>query len=62
MEIRAMDEENSRSLFGTAELDENGISLTGLIELFSRPPQRKQLNWTLESGPITVEQLRQRGA
>ncbi len=62
MEIRANDGDGSRGLFGPAEIGESGISLTGLIEIFSRPPAREQRNWTLEAGPITLEQLRQRGA
>lgn len=62
MEIRAMAEQDSRGLFGAADITESGISLNGLIEFLSRPPRPDQPSWTLEAGPVTLEQLRQRGA
>jgi len=60
MEIRAEDERESR-LFGRDNITDAGISLTSLIERFSRPPRATQQHWTLEAGPKTLEQLRRGG-
>lgn len=59
MEIRA--EERDRRLFGRDNITDDGISLTSLIEKFSRLPQTAQLRWILEEGPVTLAQLRRGG-
>jgi hypothetical protein len=57
LEIRAEDGREG-PLFGRPVTDA-GISLTSLIELFSRPPQAQQSRWgPYESGPYTLEDLR----
>ncbi len=57
LEIRAEDGRNG-PLFGRPVTDA-GISLTSLIELFSRPPQDQQSHWgPYESGPYTLDELR----
>lgn len=38
---------------------DSGISLTGLIELFSRPPLPSQTRWTLQQGPVRLNDIRQ---
>lgn len=60
MEIRAEDE-SERRLFGRDNISDAGISLTSLIERLSRPPKSTQPRWTLEAGPVTLEQLRRGG-
>lgn len=60
MEIRAEDE-HERRLFGRDNITDEGISLTSLVEKFSRLPQATQLRWMLEAGPVTLEQLRRGG-
>lgn len=60
MEIRAEDERESR-LFGRDNITDSGISLTSLIERFSKPSKANQPRWVLDAGPITLEQLRRGG-
>jgi hypothetical protein len=45
-------------LFGREDLSESGISLNGLVEIFSRPAQTDQPHWTIEAGPMTLGELR----
>ena len=57
VEIRAEDGRDG-PLFGRS-LTDAGISLTSLIELFSRPPQAQQSRWgPYEAGPFTIDELR----
>ena len=57
LEIRAEDGRDG-PLFGRPITDA-GISLTSLIELFSRPPQSQQSRWgPYEAGPFTIAELR----
>ncbi len=57
LEIRAEDGRDG-PMFGRPVTDA-GISLTSLIELFSRPPQSQQSRWgPYESGPYTLDELR----
>jgi hypothetical protein len=57
LEIRAEDGKDG-PLFGRP-LTDAGISLTSLIELFSRPPQSQQSHWgPYEAGPFTLDELR----
>jgi hypothetical protein len=45
-------------LFGRESITESGISLNSLIDLFSRPAQKEQPHWTLEAGPLTLDELK----
>src|SRR5579871_6779348 len=57
LEIRAEDGREG-PLFGRP-LTDAGISLTSLIEIFSRPPQGQQSRWgPFEAGPFTLDELR----
>lgn len=64
LEIRAEDGKDG-PLFGRP-LTEAGISLTSLIEIFSRPPQSQQTHWgPFEAGPFRLAELKrapQRGS
>jgi hypothetical protein len=57
LEIRAEDGKDG-PLFGRP-LTDAGISLTSLIEIFSRPPQSQQSRWgPYEAGPFTLDELK----
>lgn len=57
-EIRAEDGKGS-PLFGRGSISDSGISLTSLIELFSRPPAAQQSHWgPFEAGPYTLDELK----
>jgi hypothetical protein len=60
VDIRAQAPAKSGDLFGRG-ISDSGISLSSLIEIFSRPAQAQQPHWTAEAGPITVDQLRRHG-
>jgi hypothetical protein len=60
MDIRAVEESETR-LFGRGNITDAGISLTSLLERFSRPSKSTQPHWILEAGPLTLEQLRRGG-
>jgi hypothetical protein len=60
LDIRAEEETESR-LFSRRDISDAGISLNGLIEIFSKPSRATQAHWTLEAGPVTLEQLRRGG-
>lgn len=60
LEIRAEDGRDASPLFGRGNISDSGISLTPLIEIFSHPAQVTQPHWTLETGPVTLDEL-QRG-
>lgn len=49
LDVRAEDARNSAQLIG-----EPGISLTALIEIFSRPSRSQQARWTLQRGPLRI--------
>jgi hypothetical protein len=57
LDIRTVEESESR-LFSRSDISDAGISLNGLIELFSKPSRATQAHWVLEAGPLTLEQLR----
>jgi hypothetical protein len=59
MEIRA-EKEHERNVF-TNSIDEDGISLKGFIEVFSRKAEKAEPRWLLESERVTLEQLRRGG-
>ena len=54
-ELRAEDPRDALGIIGGS-----GISLTRLIEVFSRPAGAAQPRWTLDAGPLTAADLRQR--
>jgi hypothetical protein len=58
LEIRAEDSRDPVPLFGRGGVGESGISLATLIEIFSRPLQAAQQHWSVDAGPITLDQLR----
>ena len=58
LEIRAQNAKNSTNLFGRENLSESGISLNGLVEIFSRPAQTDQPHWNLDAGPMTLNEVR----
>jgi hypothetical protein len=60
LDIRA-DEESEPRLFSRSDISDAGISLNGLVELFSKPSRATQSHWYLEAGPVTLEQLRRGG-
>jgi hypothetical protein len=59
LEIRAEDGKDG-SLFGRGargSVNESGISLSGLIDLFSRPPQQQSHWGPYDTGPVTLEEI-----
>jgi hypothetical protein len=52
LELRVADSRELASVVG-----EPGISITGLIELFSRKPGGDDLRWSLEAGPLRLAEL-----
>ena len=54
IEIRSEDEKDGPPLLGPGD----GISIAGLIDLFSRPVRRQQQRWLLESGPFRLAEYR----
>jgi hypothetical protein len=53
LEVRAVEPARDAELF-----DSNGISLSNLVELLSRPARRDESRWSFESGAIQVAGLR----
>ena len=58
LEVRAQQNRPGGSPFGRDKLTESGISLNGLVEVFSRPAQSDQPHWTVEAGPFTLGEIR----
>ena len=58
LEIRAEDAKETGLPFGRGNITDSGINLTSLIELFSRPASATQPHWNVETGPVTLEELR----
>ena len=57
-EIRA-DDQKDGPLFGRGSIGDSGISLTSLIEVFSRPARAQQSHWgPYDAGPFTLEDLK----
>jgi hypothetical protein len=54
LEIRAVDLRDARAI-----LTEPGISLTALIEIFSRPTRSQQPKWNLQHGPVRLNEVKQ---
>lgn len=57
LDIRAQDGKDG-PLFARDNISQTGISLTSLIEIFSRPAQSQQSRWILDAGPLTLEELK----
>ena len=53
LDLRAEDPQDQLGIVGEA-----GISITRLIDLFSRPPRDKQPRWNLHNGPYRMSDLR----
>jgi hypothetical protein len=63
LDIRAEEPLRDGGLFGRGDIGESGISLTPLIEVFSRPPRSQQPHWIFKRGPETLDQVtRARGS
>jgi hypothetical protein len=58
VEVRVPPDGKSGNPFGRENISESGINLTGLIELFSRPPASTQPHWTFDTGPVTLEEVK----
>jgi hypothetical protein len=58
LEIRAEDGKEAGLPFGRGNITDSGISLTSLIVIFSRPAATTQPHWTIETGPVTLDELR----
>lgn len=58
LEIRAQDGKEAGLPFGRGNITDSGISLTSLIEIFSRPAATTQPHWQVETGPVTLDELR----
>lgn len=62
LDIRAEDPSRDSALFGPGNIGEAGISLTSLLEVFSRPPRAQQPHWIFDTEqPFTLDQLRRGG-
>ena len=58
LEIRAEDVKETGQPLVRGSITDSGISLTPLIEIFSRPAATTQPHWNIETGPITLDELR----
>ena len=55
VEVRAGDGRSSSPL-----LNEPGVSLTTLIEIFSRPARTQQQKWSVQAGPVRLKDIRRK--
>jgi hypothetical protein len=51
LDVRAVEAREARLV------DEDGLSLTSLIDLLSRPSRREPNRWTLETGPVSFSTI-----
>jgi hypothetical protein len=59
LEIRAQESmKDPVQLFDRGNISETGISLNGLVEIFSRPAAAAQPHWTVDTGPLTLDDVR----
>lgn len=59
LEIRAQEAaRNNPPLFGRGNIGESGVSLTSLVEIFSRPASTSQPHWILDAGPVTLDEIK----
>ena len=54
LDIRTDDSSSHTPLFTSAD----NFNLTALVNLFSRPPERQQPHWTMETGPFAYADLK----
>jgi len=52
LEIRLADSKDAKPVLG-----EPGLSLTGLVDIFSRPARGHEQRWALETGPMRLAEL-----
>ena len=58
LDIRAQDGKETAPLFGRGNISDSGISLTSLVEIFSRPADSGQAHFTLDTGPFTLDEVK----
>jgi hypothetical protein len=58
VEVRVPPDGKLTNPFGRDSISESGINLTGLIELFSKPPASAQFHTMSEAGPWTLEEVK----
>ena len=58
LEIRAEEAKENGLPFGRGSITDSGISLTPLIDIFSKPAATTQPHWAVETGPVTLDELR----
>jgi hypothetical protein len=61
LEVRGGDGKEA-PIFGPRNIGESGISLTSLVEIFSRPASPQQLKVVAEAGPIKLADIRRKGS
>ena len=59
IEVRGGDGKEA-PIFGPRNIGESGISLTSLIEIFSRPATAQQLRLVAEAGPLKLGDLKRK--
>lgn len=57
LEVRAAEMKPDHPVF-----DDDGISLTALVELFSRPARAQQARWNLQVGNVLLNDIRKKGS
>jgi hypothetical protein len=62
LEVRASEDKiagrDNGKLFGRENISESGISLNSLVEIFSRPAAAGLPHWILDTGPLTLDEVR----
>ena len=58
LEIRAEDTKDGGLPFGRGNITDSGISLTSLIDIFNRAHAVTQTHFNVETGPVTLDELR----
>jgi len=58
LEVRAAEEKRGGKDSMPRFVSETGISLNGLVEIFSRPPPTGLPHWTMDTGPMTIDEVR----
>jgi hypothetical protein len=53
LDIRGAEPKEGSPVFG-----ESGLSIASLIELFSRPPRSYEQRWSVEAGPVRLEDIK----
>ena len=58
LEVRAPSAKAGGPLFARERITETGVSLNRVVEIFSRPAQTDQPHWTVDAGPLTLNEVR----